>query len=134
MATPIPPRLEMTLLDEAYVVCRLDPGDAIPSWCDGPGLVSITRTKDELSVVCPVDRLPPDVARVERGWRCLRFHGPIDFAQTGVLAAAAGPLAAAGVGIFAIATFDTDYVLVRESQLDQAVAALRDAGHQVATS
>ena len=73
----------------------------------------------------------PSEVKQDRGWRCLRLTGPLDLDLTGVLASVLTPLAAAQVSIFAIATFDTDYVLVREAQLEQAVAALRDAGHQV---
>jgi hypothetical protein len=81
--------------------------------------------------VCPAARVPDDV-RAERGWRALAVAGPLDFALTGVLAALAGPLADAGVSIFAIATYDTDYVLVRADRLADAVGALRAAGHRVA--
>jgi hypothetical protein len=74
--------------------------------------------------------VPGDV-RQERGWRCLKLQGPLPLNMTGVLAAVLEPLAAAQVAIFAIATFDTDYVLVREEQLEQAIAALRKAGHSI---
>ena len=84
-----------------------------------------------MTVVCAAARVPAD-ARAERGWRALRVAGPLDFALTGVLAAVAVPLADAGVSIFAVSTFDTDYVLVRADRLEAAVAALRAAGHRVA--
>jgi hypothetical protein len=85
--------------------------------------VSITRTPDELSIVCPEDAVPPDT-RSEDGFRALKVPGPIPFAQTGVLASLAVPLAAAGISIFAIATYDTDYVLVRATELDAALEVL----------
>jgi hypothetical protein len=92
--------------------------------------VSVTRRGEELSVVCDEGRVPVEVKAV-RGWRALEVEGPIDFEAVGVLRALAAPLADAAVSIFAIATYDTDVVLVRETDLRRAVAALRDAGHPV---
>jgi hypothetical protein len=90
----------------------------------------VTRTADELSIVCD-EAAPPDGPRVERGWRAFKFGGPFPFEATGILASVAAPLAAAGVGIFALSTFDTDYVMVKEAQLDPAVRSLRAAGHEL---
>jgi hypothetical protein len=94
-------------------------------------LHAVVRTPRELTVVCDAARVPADVS-AERGWRAPEVEGPLDLDLTGVLAAIAGPLARAGVAIFAVSTFDTDYVLVRAERLDVAVAALREAGHTVA--
>jgi hypothetical protein len=91
---------------------------------------SVTRTPDELSIVC-VESQAPDDAKSERGWRVLQVIGPLEFSLTGILAAIAAPLAAAGVSIFAISTFDTDYVLVKEENLAKALDALRAADHRV---
>lgn len=102
----------------------------MPIWADGPGFVSLTRTADELSIVCASDRVPAGVT-AEPGWRALKLHGPFPLTQTGVLAAILAPLAAARVPIFALATFDTDYVLVPEARLDDALRALRSAGHEI---
>jgi len=85
---------------------------------------------DELSVVCPEGRVPPGVA-LEGGWRALRVEGPLDFALTGVLLCVAAPLARAAVPIFVLSTYDTDYVLVREDRLEDAVRSLAEAGHRV---
>ncbi len=85
---------------------------------------------DELSVVCPQELVPEDV-RSEGGWRALKLEGPFEFSEVGVLASVAAPLAEAEVGIFAVSTFDTDYVLVKREQLQPAVAALRGRGHEV---
>ena len=101
----------------------------MPAWATGP-FVSVTRTADELSVVCPEDVVPSEV-RAERGWRCLRVAGTLDFSMAGVLAALVGPLAAAGVSVFAVSTFDTDYLLVKDQDLRRAVDVLRNAGHAV---
>ena len=102
----------------------------IPAWADGAGLVSITRRGDELSIVCAEERVPADV-RAERGWRALEVEGPIDFQEVGVMHALTGPLARAGISVLAIATFDTDLILVREQTLAGAVEALRAAGHRI---
>ncbi len=122
--------LELQVLPGQLAVCRLPAGAAIPSWAMAGAFVSITRSADEVSVVCPQDGVPGGV-RAERGWRALQVTGPLDFALTGVLAALVVPLAEAGVGIFALSTYDTDYVLVRECDLARAVAALEGAGHRV---
>jgi len=123
-----PPRL--LLLPGRLTVARL-PGTApLPDWADGAGFVSITRRAGELSIVCADERVPAEV-RAERGWRGLEVEGPIDFQAVGVLHALTGPLARAGVSVFAVATFDTDVLLVREEALGRAVEALRAAGYTV---
>jgi hypothetical protein len=123
-------RLLLNVLPESYAVCRLAAGEPFPAWAAG-GFVSLTRTTDELSVVCR-QGLPPEGVRREEGWRLLRVSGPLDFSLIGVLASLLAPLAEAGVGVLAISTFDTDHLLVREEGLGRAVQALRHAGHQVA--
>jgi uncharacterized protein len=117
--------LELDVLPGVFAVCRLDPAAELPArfW-------SATRTADELSIICLEDAIPGD-AVVERGWRGLRVVGPLDFALTGVAAALMAPLAAAGVSVLPVATFDTDYLFVREASLSQAVDALTAAGHTV---
>ena len=93
-------------------------------------LLSATRTADELSIVCPTDRVPAN-AKCEGPWTCFKLQGPFPFSQTGVLASFIDPLAERGVPIFAIATFDTDYVLVKEAHASTALRALQDAGHEL---
>ena len=123
-------RLLLELLDGTYAVVRLDAGAAPPAWATGGPFVSVTRTEAELSVVCPETAVPPD-ARAERGWRCLRVAGPLGFGMTGILASLAGPLASSGVSIFVVSTYDTDYLLVQDRDLDRGTAALSRAGHTV---
>jgi len=103
----------------------LHASERIPSWALElhEGFVSITRTPDELSIVCPQDAVPPDT-RVEEDWRALVLPGPIPFEMTGVLAALTVPLAEAGIPVFAISTYDTDYVLVREKNVERALHVL----------
>jgi uncharacterized protein len=120
------------VLPGALAVARLEPGAPLPEWAGPAGaLHAVVRTAEETSIVCPAEAVPDEV-RAERGFRALQVAGPLDFALTGVLAALAGPLAEAGISIVALATFDTDYVLVRAERLDAAVEALRAAGHRVA--
>jgi hypothetical protein len=108
----------------------MDSQAAVPAWAASSVFSSITRTADELSIVCEEAGVPLDVKH-DGGWRCLELAGPLDLSLTGVLASVLRPLAEAGVSIFAASTFDTDYVLVRAGQLEKAVAALRAAGHLV---
>jgi hypothetical protein len=123
-------RLELTVSGERLGICRLEAREPVPVWADGPGFVSVTRTSEELSVVAPESEIPEGI-RCERGWRAVSVKGPLDFATTGVMAALAAPLAAAGISLFAVSTFDTDYLLVRESELSEAIQALRGAGHKL---
>jgi hypothetical protein len=114
-----------------FAVCRLDAAAELPDAArSSAGFWSVTRTEHELSVICAEDAIPEGAA-VERGWRCLRVAGPLDFALTGVAAALTAPLAAAGVSVLPVATFDTDYLFARESALSQALDALAAAGHAV---
>lgn len=124
------PSLPLTLLPDHLAVCRLPPDAALPVWAAGAGFVSITRTVEELSITVAQDRVPGDVVAVGP-WRALKVQGPLDFALTGILAALTAPLANAGISLFAIATYDTDYILVRAETLDATINALRAAGHRV---
>jgi hypothetical protein len=125
--------MALTLVPVAgtLAVCKLPPDAPPPSWADGGPLVSITRTADELSVICRQDAVPKGVP-CERGWRCLRVGGSLDFALVGVLASLVGPLAGAGLSVFVLSTFDTDYLLVKEQDFGPAVDVLRRHGHVIA--
>jgi len=122
--------LTLCLTDDRLAVCRLPADAPLPGWADGPGFVSITRTAAELSIVCPVDRVPDNVQSVGP-WCRLVVAGPLDFALTGIIARLSDPLATAGISLFPIASFDTDHLLVRAADLDRAVTALAAAGHRV---
>ena len=120
----------LSLLPGRLAICRLDPDAEVPGWAHSGVFSSATRTAGELSIVCPEDQVPPGV-RSDRGWRALKLEGPLDLSMAGVIAAMAAPLAEAGIPIFSIATYETDYLLVRESQLPASIAALAEHGHTV---
>lgn len=118
------------MLPDLFAVCRLDPRAPIPSWANAGDFCSFTRTAEELSIVCRQDAVP-DAVLSERHWRCLRVAGTISFSVVGVLASLTAPLAEAGISVFAFSTFDTDYLLLKEADLHQAVDVLRRQGHTI---
>jgi uncharacterized protein len=124
----------LTVIEARLGVCRLEAASRVPAWVDRAGdFVSITRTSDELSIVCDMDVVPRGVP-MEGPWRAFKVQGPLVMTLIGVVAALANPLADAGISIFAISTYDTDYVLVHEPDLEAAIEALVGAGHTVQTS
>jgi GNAT superfamily N-acetyltransferase len=123
-------QLTLVMLEDTFAVCRLSSDAAVPPWASAGGFFSITRTADELSIVCK-EQAVPDGVRTEKGWRCLRAAGSIPFSAIGVLRSLVTPLAEAGTSVFAVSTFDTDYLLVMEKDIHKAVAALRQHGHEV---
>jgi uncharacterized protein len=125
------PHLTLSLLPDGLAICRLAPDDALPEWAaNSHGFSSVTRTADELSVVCLEEAVPPEV-RCEGGWSLFKIEGPFAFSQTGILSSAAAPLAQAGIPIFAISTFDTDYILVKREHVQRSVQVLQTAGHRL---
>jgi uncharacterized protein len=122
-----PPGQRFRALPGHYAVCRLSADTSVPAWAVG-SFVNITFTPDELAIICPADGVPQDV-RAERDWRVLKLVGPFPFTAVGVLASLATPLAQAGISLLSIATYDTDYFLVKASAFDDAVAVLIAAGH-----
>ncbi|MFT7838305.1 ACT domain-containing protein [Saccharothrix sp. BKS2] len=131
-------RLVVDVRPGEYTISRLPADAPVPAGLlDLPGLVSITRTPDELSIVCPSDHAPSadagtgTGATTQPGWRLLTVRGPLEFTLTGIMAALSGELAAAGVSLFALSTYDTDHLLVKATDLGRAVQALRNSGHEV---
>jgi uncharacterized protein len=122
--------LTLHLLPFELAVCRLHSEDTLPSWGLASPFFSLTRTQEELSIVCSQDSVPPGVV-CERGWRALMVQGPLDFDLTGILASLLNPLADAGISVFALSTYDTDYVLVKDANLQDALHALSCAGHHI---
>jgi hypothetical protein len=122
--------MKLQVFGERFAVCKLASAEAPPV---GGCFVSWARTPDESSLVCEEQHAPAG-ARVEGGWRLLRVAGTLDFSQIGVLAALCVPLGEAGVSIFAVSTFDTDYLMFKNDDLDKAIAALAASGHDVAVA
>jgi uncharacterized protein len=110
---------KLSVIPFPLAVCRLEKSADLPSWATSDSFFSITKTDDELSVVCAERNVPASI-RSEKGWIALKVKGPLDFSSTGVLASLANPLAEAGISIFAISTFDTDYILVKKENLERA--------------
>jgi hypothetical protein len=125
--------LKYRVLQENLAVCQLASGARVPEWAIGPGFFCVTQTAEELSIVCEESRVPANV-RIERDWVALKLEGPFPFAMTGVLTSFLLPLADAGIPIFAVATFDTDYVLMKREKLEPALVVLGAAGHEMIES
>ena len=123
--------MKLRITAPSFAIVRLVPGTAIPPWATRGEFFSITKTRDELSIVCEESQVPTEQG-ANQGWRALQVVGPLDFSLTGILASLATPLAAAKISIFAISTFDTDYVLVKNDDLAAAVSVLRNEGHESA--
>jgi uncharacterized protein len=125
-----PRRLELTLLAERFAISQLAASAPIPAWATQGPFFSVTRTGDELSVVTELSRVPLGV-QSQPGWRALKVHGPFVLSEIGILCALATPLAEARISLFAVSTFDTDYLLVASESLPAAIAALERAGHTI---
>jgi len=123
-------RFELTLLPERFAISRFAADAPIPAWATRGPFFSVTRTGDELSIVSELSRAPAGV-QSQPGWRVFKVHGPFVLSEIGVLSALAAPLAEAKISLFAISTFDTDYLLVAGETLSAAIHALGQAGHAI---
>ena len=121
--------LQFSRLPGSFAICRLPANAEVPNWAMRGPFLSVTATSDELSIVCAGAQVPAEV-RHESGWACFKLHGPFPFSETGILASFVQPLSDCSVPLFAVSTFDTDYVLVKQAWVERAVNALQDAGHQ----
>jgi uncharacterized protein len=126
----LPPQLHLIVLPGEFAVCRLPGGSAVPNAPSDTAFWSVTVTPDEVSVVCQAEQSPAG-AEVHRGLRAIKAEGPIDFDVVGVLGSLTAPLSRAKVSVFGVSTYDTDYILVSDHDLRQAVTALKVAGHRV---
>jgi hypothetical protein len=122
--------LVLSVVREKFGVSRFDAFREIPASVLESSFFSITRTADELSIICPVKNIPPDAVS-ELNWRCLKVHGPLDFGTTGIISSLTGVLSVGKISVLTISTYDTDYILLRESELDRAVDLLIKKGHQI---
>ena len=117
-------KLTLSILPEKLGICHLDEKSPIPSWAtDHNGFCSISKTRNELSIVCPQDKIPGGIL-VEKNWRAFKVEGPLGFILTGIVASLAAPLAKAKISIFYISTYETDYLLVKEENLEKAAKIL----------
>ena len=122
--------VDLVLLDGTFAVCRLSDDEAVPDWAQLGPVSSVTRTARELSIVCEQDVVPPEV-QSETGWRCLMVEGPLAFTEVGILASLTAPLAASGISVFVISTYDTDFLLVKEASLQRALSSLRNEDFRI---
>ncbi|MCF3640988.1 ACT domain-containing protein [Rhizobium sp. TRM95111] len=122
--------LTLVLDRNVHAVLRWNGEDRLPGWLAGPGFWAVSRDEIETTVVCPRERVPADLMS-GKTWRAFRIAEVFDFDQPGILESVLRPLADAGIGIFAVSTFSSDHVLVDETDLDAAVAALARAGHRI---
>lgn len=123
--------MKLKVLPIQLAISQIDPKDVIPSWATAGAFWSLTKTEDELSVVCETSSVPFGI-NSNSGWRALMVQGPLDFSLVGVMAEISNALAAAGVSIFVISTFDTDIILVKDQDLAKSMSALKCAGHSIA--
>jgi hypothetical protein len=126
------PALKVTLiiLRETFAICRLDKDAPIPDWAFQGDFFSVTGTKDELSIVCPQINIPKGVL-CNQGWSCLKIKGPLDLYSTGIISSIAKTLEKESITLFLISTYDTDYVMVKEKDLEKAVFALTETGQRI---
>ena len=122
--------LKFRRLAGPYAIVRLAPEAPVPAWATEGEFTSISRTSEELSIVCPADNVPAEINSAHH-WMCLKLQGPFPFSQTGVLLSFIEPLSSKGIPIFAISTYDTDYVLIQEEWAGAALNALKHAGHEL---
>lgn len=122
--------MKLEVLEGKFAVCRLDPSSEIPPWVLNNNFFNITRTKDELSLVC-LSKSVPTGTKCEADFSALKVQGPLDFSLTGILASILNPLAKEKISVFTISTFETDYVLVRSTDLERAITTLRETGFEI---
>jgi len=123
-------KLNLTLLETRFGVCRLEEDSSRPDWADSSEFCSITRTAEELSIVCPEENIPSEII-CEKDWKCLKVEGPLDFSLIGILARISNLLAEETISIFVISTYDTDYILVKEDDVRAAIEKLSENGYEI---
>jgi len=122
------PSIKLKKLQGVYTIAQLEAASPIPDWCDGEGFVNVSRGDDELSLICLKQRVPEDV-KSDGEWTCFKFVGPFAFGETGIVLSVVKPISENGIGILIISTFNGDYLLVQNADLEASERYLRDAGH-----
>jgi hypothetical protein len=120
----------ISVLKDDYKVCRMNAFEGIPEWILDTPLSSITRTAEELSIVCPIS-VAPDQLKYEQDWKCLKIHGPFGFDEVGIISNLTKVLADADISVFVLSTFETDYILVKRLNIEKAAKILSDKGHEL---
>lgn len=124
--------ISLKKLDQEFAICKLAPDSLIPDWIWESSFYTITKTADELSLVCEQDKVIPHPSmKQENGWKCLQVVGPLDFSLTGILSSIAQPLADNKISIFAISTYDTDYILIKKEHFEDAQDVLQKNGFAI---
>ena len=123
-------KLSLLVLDPTFAICSLKRDSPLPDWATSSEFFSITRTYDELSIVCPQEKVPAGVD-INKNWRCLKVQGPLGFSIAGTMASLSSPMSSEGVSIFVFSSYDTDHIMVKQYELEKAVEVLRKAGHTV---
>ncbi|GKU25270.1 ACT domain-containing protein [Clostridium folliculivorans] len=122
--------LTMILLKDTYGVCRLDKNELIPAWAQKGEFFSITKTTDELSIVCHEGNIPDNI-NCEKDWKILKIEGQLDFSLIGILSSISSILANKGISIFAVSTYDTDYILIKNKDIENAVKSLIEERYEI---
>ncbi|NNU77837.1 ACT domain-containing protein [Clostridium estertheticum] len=122
--------LTMKLLNEKFAVCRLNKNESMPEWVKNSSFYSITKTSDELSIVCSQDSIPSNI-KCEKDWRILKVEGPLDFSLIGIISSISTILALKRISIFAVSTYDTDYILVKNKDIDNTILALSNERYEI---
>ncbi|MPQ32218.1 ACT domain-containing protein [Clostridium estertheticum] len=122
--------LTMKLLNEKFSVCRLNKNEQIPEWVKNSSFYSISKTSDELSIVCSQDIIPSNI-KCEKDWRILKVEGQLDFSLIGIISSISTILALKRISIFAVSTYDTDYILVKNKDIDNAILALSNERYEI---
>jgi hypothetical protein len=123
-------KLSLSILDETFAICSLDKSSLIPEWVTSSDFYSVTKTYDELSIVCPQHKIPAGI-KFNKGWKCFKVQGPLDIDIVGILASLSMPLASAGVSIFVFSSYDTDHIMVKAYDMEKAIEVLRKEGYTV---
>jgi hypothetical protein len=123
-------QLQLSLLKDKYGICTLPNTAPIPDWALTQSLASITRTEKELTIVCRLEILPSQY-QSDLNWRCFKIDGSFDLNQIGVISSISSPLADAGISIYVISTYDTDYFLIQEQNLEKTISVLSNSGHYI---
>ena len=122
--------MKLKLLKPTYSICKLSPDNEVPSWALTSSTFFLSKTSDELSIICPATEIPSEV-KVSNGWRCIRVDGDLEFDEIGVVTTVSSPIANKGISLFLVSTHDRDYVLIHKDDLDNAISEYEKKGFSI---